>query len=145
MALLGALALSVILAWPLGGAKTSTSTGTAPAPRGLFIGVNLASLPEPQRQAFSEAEVDFARVLKGLPPLCKSEPDSGYSDGGTVIYQCKHYQLMVVYQIFRLDGGDGYLYGPQVTFRDSNQTVSDVRYYTGKELSLLLKAPSHAE
>ena len=141
----GMLAVAVLLVWPLSQGQAAATPAAAAVPLRLFVGVDLAKLPESERLVFTEAETDFARVLKGLLPLCKAQPDEGYSDGGTAVYECKHYRLIVMHQLFRLKNGDGYLYGPQLTFRESEQTVSDVRYYTGAQLSLLLKPSTNAE
>lgn len=136
---LAALAVAGVLAWTTAGMETPQPSRTAPPPKRLFVGVDLAKLPERERIVFAQAETDFVRALNGQRPLCKAEADSALSDGGTSIFECKYYRLVVVHQIFRLEGGDGYLFGPELTFRNSDQRVSDVRYYSADELSLILK------
>jgi len=103
----------------------------------LFVGVDLAKLTEPTKTAMLQAIDDFDRVKNGLPPTCKAEPDSAFSDGGTAIYECKHYQLVVMKSLYHIGDNNGYLYGPTITF-PGDHPISDVRFYTDAELQLLL-------
>jgi len=137
-----ALIATTLLAWPfIADRPLPAAKSAAPTPASPFVGIDTSKLSASQRSAISQAEVDFLRTLKGLPPLCKATPDSGYSDGGTVIYECEKYRLMVMRQLFTLQGVDGYLYGPVLSF-GSDQPMSDVRFYTPRELSLLLNEPA---
>jgi hypothetical protein len=104
----------------------------------LFVGVDLAKLKEPAKSAVLEAIVDFDRVKSGLPPACKAEPDSAFSDGGTAIYECKHYQLTVMKSLYQVGDSNGFIYGPIIKF-PGDYPISDVRFYTDSELQLLLK------
>jgi hypothetical protein len=106
-------------------------------PVGPFIGIDLTRLTDVQRSVIAQAATDFDRTRRGLEPTCKFESMSGFSDGGTTIYECPHYRLTVMKSLFSLQGFDGYLYGPIITFR-GDHSVSDVRFYTYDELSKLL-------
>ena len=83
------------------------------------------------------AAIGFERVKSGLSPVCQSEPDYGLSDGGTLVYECAGYQLTVKRSLATQNGVDGYLYGPVIIF-ESGKKISDIRFYTGQELSYLL-------
>lgn len=117
-------------------AKSQVPTSYRPS-AGPFIGVDASKLKEPQRSLIAQATLDFDRVRQGLPPTCKTKPDSGFSDGGTLIYQCKHYRLTVMKGLYTLQGVQGYLYGPILAF-DEDYSVSDVRFYSNEQLSKLL-------
>jgi hypothetical protein len=106
-------------------------------PAGPFVGIDLTRLTETQRLVVGQAATDFDRARRGLEPTCKFESMSGFSDGGTTIYECPYYRLTVMKGLFSLQGIDGYLYGPIITFGGDN-SVSDVRFYTYDELSKLL-------
>jgi len=96
--------------------------------------------PSPVQAIASPRELavrDFERVKNGLTPDCQSVPDHGYSDGGTLVYECGHYQLTVMKSLTTSNGVDGYLYGPVIKF-DSGESQSDLRFYTAEELSILL-------
>ena len=103
----------------------------------LFVGVNLAKLKERDKSAILQAITDFDRVKNGMPPTCKDEPDSAFSDGGTALYECKHYQLMVMKSNYHVGDNQGYIYGPVITF-PGDYPISDVRFYTTAELQALL-------
>ncbi len=129
-------------------AKDRLSAALSPVPKaaepsmqvqaiGPFVGVDLTRLTDVQRSVISQAATDFSRARRGLEPTCKFESMSGFSDGGTTIYECPHYRLTVMKGLFSLQGIDGYLYGPIVNFGGDN-SVSDVRFYTYDELSKLL-------
>jgi hypothetical protein len=105
-------------------------------PVGPFVGIDFTGLTDVQRSVIVQAKTDFDRSLKGLEPTCKFESMSAFSDGGTTIYECPHYRLTVMKGLFSLQGVDGYLYGPILTFSGDN-SVSDVRFYTYDELSKL--------
>ena len=106
-------------------------------PAGPFVGIDLTRLTDTQRLVIAQAATDFDRARRGLEPTCKFESMSGFSDGGTTIYECPHYRLTVMKGLFSLQGIDGYLYGPIITFSGDN-SISDVRFYTYDELSKLL-------
>jgi hypothetical protein len=103
----------------------------------LFVGVNIANLKEPTKTAVLQAITDFDRVKNGQPPLCKTQPNSADSDGGTAVYECKHYKLMVMKSIYQVGDNYGYIYGPIITF-PGDYPISDVRFYTTAELQALL-------
>jgi hypothetical protein len=103
----------------------------------LFVGVNIANLKEPTKTAVLQAITDFDRVKSGQPPTCKAKPDSAFSDGGTAIYECKHYKLLVMKSIYQVGDNYGYIYGPIITF-PGDYPISDVRFYTSAELQALL-------
>jgi hypothetical protein len=103
----------------------------------LFVGVNIANLKEPTKTAVLQAITDFDRVKNGQPPTCKTQPDSADSDGGTAVYECKHYNLMVMKSIYQVGDNYGYIYGPVITF-PGDYPISDVRFYTTTELQALL-------
>jgi hypothetical protein len=121
---------------------------TAPAPQatrplqvkatGPFVGIDLSRLTETQRSVIGQAAVDFDRARQGLEPTCEFESMSAFSDGGTAIYECPHYQLTVKKSISSLQGIDGYLYGPIITFSEGN-SVSDVRFYTGDQMPRMVE------
>jgi len=116
-----------------GAVKTSPPAMLA----GPFVGVDLTGLTDTQRLVIGQAAIDFDRARRGLEPTCKYQSMSGFSDGGTTIYECPHYRLTVMKGLFSLQGIDGYLYGPIITFSGDN-SVFDVRFYTYHELSKLL-------
>lgn len=116
--------------------KPSTPSVRAAA-SGPFVGIDLTQLTDTQRLVIGQAAIDFDRARKGLEPTCKYASMSGFSDGGTTIYECPHYRLTVMKGLFSLQGMHGYLYGPIITFSGDN-SVSDVRFYTYDELSRLL-------
>jgi hypothetical protein len=105
-------------------------------PAGPFVGIDLTRLTETQRLVIGQAATDFDRARRGLEPTCKFESMSGFSDGGTTIYECPYYRLTIMQSIFSLQGINGYLYGPILTFQ-GDQSVSDVRFYTNEQLSIL--------
>ncbi|MBJ7576264.1 hypothetical protein [Luteimonas sp. MC1828] len=107
----------------------------------FFVGVDSSKLPEPARSAVLSAEKDIDLVIRGHPPACKDSPDSGESDGGTLHYKCKYYDLTVMRSIYQVGDVYGFIYGPVVTFPD-DYPISYVRFYSGKELSALLKQPA---
>ena len=114
-----------------------TKTSVHPLQAGPFVGIDLTRLTDPQRLVIAQAATDFDRTRKGLEPTCKFESMSGFSDGGTTIYECPYYRLTVMKGLFSVQGIDGYLYGPIITFSGDN-SISDVRFYTYDELSKLL-------
>ena len=117
-------------------AAKSAPTSSLPSV-GPFVGIDPTRLTDAQRTLIFQAATDFDRVRKGLKPTCKFESMGGFSDGGTVAYECPHYRLTVMKGLFSLQGIDGYLYGPIITFGTDN-SVSDVRFYTYDELAKLL-------
>jgi hypothetical protein len=104
----------------------------------FFVGVDIAKLPEPARSAVVAAEKDIELVLRGLPPACKSEPETAFSDGGTSVYKCKYYDLTVMSSIYQVGDVYGTMYGPIVTFPD-DYSISYVRFYRNEELRALKK------
>jgi hypothetical protein len=103
-------------------------------PVGPFVGIDVTQLTDIQRSVILQAATDFDRARRGLEPTCKFESMGGFSDGGTTIYECPHYRLTIMKGLFSVQGIDGYLYGPIITFSGDN-SVSDVRFYTYDELS----------
>jgi hypothetical protein len=105
-------------------------------PESFFIGVDTSKLPEPARSAVAAAQQDIDLVLQGRPPACKSEPDSAFSDGGTALYKCKHYELTVMQSLYTIGNVRGYIYGPIVTF-PGDYPISYVRFYSNEEFMAL--------
>ena len=104
----------------------------------FFVGVDSTKLPEPARSAVASAEKDIDLVLRGHPPACNDSPDSGESDGGTLHYKCKHYDLTVMRSIYQVGDVHGFIYGPIVTF-PGDYPISYVRFYSNEELDALLQ------
>jgi hypothetical protein len=104
----------------------------------LFAGVDLSKLKEPTKTTILQAITDFDRVKNGFPPTCKTEPDIAISDGGSAIYECKHYKLMIMKSLYQVGDDSGYIYGPIITF-PGDYPISDVHFYTDAELQTLLK------
>ena len=120
-------------------APQPSQTGQSPEAMGsFFVGVDLSRLSEPERSAVASAERDIDLVLRGHPPACKDSPDSGESDGGTLHYKCEHYDLTVMRSIYMIGDVHGFIYGPIITF-PGDYPISYVRFYSGEELSALLK------
>jgi hypothetical protein len=125
-------------------ASFATLSGPRLAPQpvealpGPFVGVRLGSLPPHQQAIFRQAAEDFERTRQGLEPTCKYKSLSGFSDGGTAIYECPHYRLTVMKALSSVGGVHGYLYGPVLHLGPDSQ-ISDVRFYTPEELEALLK------
>ena len=121
---------------------TGCSKQTAPPPQTplgpFFVGVDTSKLPEPAHSAVAAAEKDIDLVLRGLPPACKSEPDSAFSDGGTSLYKCKYYDLTVMKSIYQVGNVYGVMYGPIVTF-PNDYSISYVRFYSDEALRTLMK------
>ena len=82
------------------------------------------------------AEKDIDLVLRGHPPACKDSPDSGESDGGTLHYKCKYYDLTVMRSIYQLGHEYGFLYGPIIEF-PGDAPISYVRFYSNEHLEAL--------
>jgi len=104
----------------------------------FFVGVDISKLPEPNRTAVLSAEKDIDLALRGQPPTCKDTADSGESDGGTLHYKCKHYDLTVMQSIYRIGDLSGYIYGPIITF-PGDYPISYVRFFSNDEFDALLK------
>jgi hypothetical protein len=110
----------------------------AEALSGPFVGIRLDSLPPHQQAIFRQAAEDFERTRQGLEPTCKYKSLSGFSDGGTAVYECPHYRLTVMKALSSVGGVHGYLFGP-ILHLGPDSEISDVRFYTPEELEALLK------
>ncbi|WAC62279.1 hypothetical protein OVA13_12880 [Pseudoxanthomonas sp. SL93] len=140
MRIIAATVASILVAAGCSGqAPQLPQADRSPNPIGsFFVGVDSSKLPEPARSAVVSAERDIDLVLRGHPPACKDSPDSGESDGGTLHYKCKHYDLTVMRSIYQVGDVYGFIYGPIVTF-PGDYPISYVRFYSSQELSALLK------
>ena len=129
-----AVSNKVQIKWPMvfGTAALMTLIGAGLLSAPFFVG-GPRSAPKPISLR-AQAAQDFERVRSGFKPACQPSPDYGFSDGGTLVYECDRYQLTVRKSLTTQGGVDGYLYGPVLTF-ESGQSVSDVRFYTKQELS----------
>ena len=138
-------AITVALVLITAGCSRQTSQPTPKPPPNaegsFFVGVDTSKLPEPNRTAVLSAEKDIDLVLRGQPPACKDTADSGESDGGTLHYKCKHYDLTVMRSIYQIGDLSGYIYGPIVTFPD-DYPISYVRFFSNDELNALFKQPA---
>ena len=59
------------------------------------------------------------------------------SDGGTAVYNCEHYDLVVMQSIYQVGDVTGVLYGPIVTF-PGDYPISFVRFYSNDSIRALL-------
>ena len=124
----------IALMLALSGCGNSTTPQPSQPIVGPFVG-DTSRLTQAQQEAIAQATIDFNRVVDGRPPICKKDPDTSFSDGGTSVYVCKYYRLTVMKHLFSLAGQPvvGYLYGPIIKF-DEDNSISDVRFYTFDEL-----------
>jgi len=110
----------------------------APTPRSFFVGINVSELPEPTRSVIASAERNIDLVLRGYPPDCAADPTSALSDGGTLTYKCKGYDLTVLQRLHKVGDIYGVIYGPVVTF-PGDYPVSYVRFFTNEQLTALME------
>lgn len=130
--------LAVLIAVTGCSRQQEPAPATAQTPGSFFVGVNVPELPEPTRSVVASAERNIGLVLRGYPPDCTTDPASALSDGGTLTYKCKGYDLTVLQRLHKVGDIYGTIYGPVVTFPGDYQ-ISYVRFFTNEQLTTLME------
>ena len=113
---------------------------------GPFVGLDVARLPERERQILIEASEDFRAVVAGKKPIhAVFDEDAPLpADGGTTFYQGKGYRLTVLVSLSDFGGFHGTAYGPVVKFEESfapgnTSQLSDIRFYSQEAFRELMQ------